>query len=169
MRKLALPLLLLFAVTLAPAISGAASTPPQPAGRVAKADAALLPSSFSGWDASAPAKPLTDVAPKPASQSAPHDPSEGTRRIAEHDAKVKAQQQEEEARAPERAAKVEAYNKKVADAEQRQRDVAQKKAEKQAEAEKKAAKAKAQQDASAAKGQAPASASASSSASAGKP
>jgi len=109
-------------------------------------------------DAANPPKPLTDVAPKPASQSAPHDPSEGTRRIAEHDAKVKAQQQEEEARAPERAAKVEAYNKKVAEAEQRQRDVAQKKAEKKKEAEDKAAKA---QNAASGKGQAPASSSAS--------
>ena len=92
-------------------------------------------------DAANPPKPLSDVAPKPAIQSAPHDPNEGARRIAEHDAKVKAEQQDEAAKTPERAAKAEAYNKKVADAEQRQRDVAQKKAEKQKEAEEKAAKA----------------------------
>jgi hypothetical protein len=62
MRKLSLPLLLLFAVTLAPAISGAAPDAPKPPAKTAKAEAALLPSSFSGWDASAPAKPLTDAA-----------------------------------------------------------------------------------------------------------
>ncbi len=107
-------------------------------------------------DAANPPKPLTDVAPKSNAQSAPHDPDEGARRITEHDAKVKAQQQEEAAQAPERAAKAEAYHKKVSDAEARQRDVAQKKAEKQKEAEEKAAKA--QKKASA---QAPASPSAS--------
>jgi hypothetical protein len=107
-----------------------------------------------------PPKPLSEAASKqPGTQGAPHDPKEGERRIAEHEAKVKTQQQDEAGKAAERAAKVEAYNKKVADAEQRQREVAQKKAEKQAEAEKKAAKA--QQDA-AAKGQATGAASASS-------
>jgi|GEM_PF-1593551 hypothetical protein len=122
-------------------------------------------------DAANPPKPLSDTTAKqPSAQAAPHDPNEGPRRIADHDAKVKAQQQDEAGKADERAAKAEAYKKKVADAEQRQRDVAQKKAEKQAEAEKKAAKAaKAEQDA-AAKGQTsvPASA-ASGSASASKP
>jgi hypothetical protein len=121
-------------------------------------------------EASNPPKPLSEAASKQnGSQSAPHDPNEGERRVAEHEAKMKTQQQNDAAKVDERAAKAEAHKKKVADSEQRQRDVAQKKAEKQAEAEKKAAKAKAQQDASAAKGQAPASASASSSASAGKP
>ncbi len=111
-----------------------------------------------------PPKPLTEVAPKANNQSAPHDPNEGALRVAEHDAKVQAQQQDEAAKAPERAAKAEAYNKKVADAKQRQLDVAKKKAEKQKEAEEKAAKA---QKNGAAKGQAPASSSASGSAPAG--
>lgn len=112
-------------------------------------------------DAANPPKPLGEAASKQGNQTAPHDPNEGERRIAEHEAKVKAAQQDEAAKASDRAAKVEAYNKKVADAEQRQREVAQKKAEKQKEAEQKAAKA--------AKAQPSSSTSASSSAAASSP
>jgi len=93
-------------------------------------------------DAANPPTPIGETAPKQdSSNPADHDPNEGARRVAEHDAKVKAQQQQDAAKAAERAAKVEAYNKKVADAEQRQREVAQKKEEKQKDAENKAAKA----------------------------
>ena len=111
-------------------------------------------------DAANPPKPLTEAAPKQNGDAAPHDAGETERRVAEHDAKLKAQQQQEAANSGERAAKAEAYKQKVADAEQRQHEVAQKKAEKQKEAEQKAAKA--QKDA-AAKGQPPASAPAASS------
>ncbi|MBV8634453.1 MAG: hypothetical protein JO002_08195 [Burkholderiaceae bacterium] len=122
-------------------------------------------------DAANPPKPLTEVAaPKQNSQSAPHDPDEGEHRIAAHEAKVKAQQQNEAAKVSERAAKFEAYNKKVADAEKRQQEVAQKKAEKQQEAEQKAAKAaKSQQDAAQAKAPASSSAAASTPVPAAKP
>lgn len=117
-------------------------------------------------DAANPPKPLTETAPKANNPVVPHDPNESANRIAEHEAKVKEQQQEEAAKAPERAAKVEAYNKKVADAEQRQREVAKKKAEKQKEAEEKAEKA---QKNTAAKGQTATPASAASASSNAKP
>jgi hypothetical protein len=61
-RKLALPLLLLFAVTLTAAIASAAPKPPQPPAKASKADAALLPSGFSGWESSGPVKALTNAA-----------------------------------------------------------------------------------------------------------
>ena len=118
-------------------------------------------------DAANPPTPIGETAPKQNSSSpADHDPNEGARRSAEHDAKAKAQQQQDAAKAPERAAKAEAYNKKVADAEQRQRDVAQKKAEKQKDAENKAAKAAKSQKPGSAGVSASGSASASASASA---
>jgi len=59
MRKLSISLLLFFTLTLAPAISGAV---PKSLQTPAKAEPTLLPSSFSGWEASAPAKPLEDAA-----------------------------------------------------------------------------------------------------------
>ncbi|MQQ99094.1 hypothetical protein [Glaciimonas soli] len=53
------------------------------------------------------------------------------KRVADQAAKVRAQQQSDAAKAPQRAANVAAYNKKAQDAAARQREVAQKKAEKE--------------------------------------
>jgi len=62
MHTIRLPLLFLFAACLAPALSGAAPKPSQPPAKAVVANASLLPSSFSGWESSGPAKPLADAA-----------------------------------------------------------------------------------------------------------
>ncbi|MBV8666946.1 MAG: hypothetical protein JO269_10740 [Burkholderiaceae bacterium] len=97
-------------------------------------------------DAGNPPKPIADTGRAPA---APVAHPEGDR-VAEHEAKLKQQQAEQQQDAQKRADNVAAYEKKVQDAEARQRDVAAKKAEKAKEAADKAAKAAAASDATAA-------------------
>lgn len=99
-------------------------------------------------EANSPPKPLADAPTKQADEPVnAHTASDGERRVAEHEAKVKAKQQEDAGKSSVRAEKAAAFEKKAADAEARQRDVAAKKAEKQRQAEEKAQKAAKQKEA----------------------
>jgi colicin import membrane protein len=85
-----------------------------------------------------PPKPMHELAPK---KPQPEHKSDERDRIAEHDAKLEHEQQEERNDAAKRAENVAAFNKKAQDALDRQRDVANKKAEKAKQAAAKAAAA----------------------------
>ncbi|HSY30241.1 MAG TPA: hypothetical protein VK832_22190 [Burkholderiaceae bacterium] len=91
-----------------------------------------------GNDAANPRKPL-EVPIKPATQSDADKAKENQDRIANHEAKLKQQQEDATNDASKHAASLDAYNKKVQDAEARQRDVAKKKADKANQAAAKAA------------------------------
>jgi len=95
----------------------------------------------SGSDAANPHKPLVEVPTKPAAQSDADKAKENQERIAGHEAKLKQQQQDALNDASKHAASLDAYNKKVQDAQSRQRDVAKKKADKANQAAAKAASA----------------------------
>ena len=90
-------------------------------------------------DAANPPKPLADLPVKQATQSSADKEKENRERIANHEAKQKRQQQDQVSDAAKRAENVAAYQKKVQDAEARQKDVAEKKAEKAKQAAAKAA------------------------------
>ncbi|MDR3482051.1 MAG: hypothetical protein P4L91_15210 [Burkholderiaceae bacterium] len=98
-------------------------------------------------EAANPPKPLADLAVKPAPQSDADKEKENRQRIAEHEAKRKERQQDQINDAPNHAQAAVAYQKKVQDAQARQRDVAAKKAEKEKQAAAKAANAAAAQSA----------------------
>jgi hypothetical protein len=68
--------------------------------------------------------------PRSVTETPPPRPSQATGRIARHNAKVQEAAAKEQAEAAKRAANVEAYNKRKAEAEERQRIVAKRKAEK---------------------------------------
>ncbi|MFI4940255.1 MAG: hypothetical protein ACHP7O_07950 [Burkholderiales bacterium] len=68
---------------------------------------------------------------QPAAQHAETEKTDGAQRIAEHDAKLRQQQQAEKDSAPKRAQAVAAFEKKAKDAAARQRDIAAKKADKE--------------------------------------
>lgn len=61
MRRLRLPLILLFSAISVPLLPAATPTAKPAAAQTPTTGAALLPSSFSGWDTASPAKPLTDA------------------------------------------------------------------------------------------------------------
>jgi colicin import membrane protein len=84
------------------------------------------------------------AAEPPAVQTAQHagaEKTDGAQRVAEHDAKLRQQQQAEKDNAPMRAQAVAAFEKKAKDAAARQRDIAAKKADKERQAATKAAAA----------------------------
>jgi colicin import membrane protein len=92
-------------------------------------------------DASNPPKPLADAPAKPAEQSDADKAKENQQRITAHEEKQKQKQQDAQSDAAKHADSAAAFDKKVKDAEARQRDVAAKKAEKARQAQAKAAAA----------------------------
>lgn len=93
-------------------------------------------------DAANPPKPLADLPLKPVvPNDAADKEKEHQQHIADHEAKEQQRKQDEINSAPQRAANVDAYNKKVQDAIARQSDVAKKKEEKAKQAAAKAAAA----------------------------
>lgn len=88
--------------------------------------------------AAQPPRPTPEVTPAP-----PPRPSTVPGRVAERDARLKQAQQQDAADAPKRAESVRAYEQRKADVAERQRRVAQRKAEKAAKAAKEAEEAKA--------------------------
>jgi len=94
-------------------------------------------------DAANPPKPLADLPVKQAMQSAADKEKENQQHIADTEAKRTQRKQDEINDAPKHAQSAVAYQKKVADAQARQRDVAAKKAEKARQAAAKTAAASA--------------------------